>query len=335
MLNIAGIVVAAAATTTSVYNKDSTDISNDEDISNSSSSRSVIRADHNDKDKDKDKDNDNDNDNNKVQVELYYESQCPDCRNIIFGSFYEAYQADNILDMVDITFIPYGNAKEVSSQPNPGSGFYEFQCQHGESECVYNIIETCAINKIKDDLKKFKYINCIEHNNDSREVHQDYYQIALDCALDVDLDLDLDIEIIEEIQFCSISKEGNELEHKMALKTNNLDPKHEFVPHIVVNGIHNDEIQNDIIDSLLNFVCKTYKGINKSSSCPSTTTTTTTSTYSSSILEKKDHSSLDDEDEVADTKKKSLNNDDATTTTTTATTIAAIASYTGSLYQQA
>ena len=153
------------------------------------------------------------------------------------------------------------------------------------------------------------------------------------------MDLDLDIEIIEEIQFCSISKEGNELEHKMALKTNNLDPKHEFVPHIVVNGIHNDEIQNDIIDSLLNFVCKTYKGINKSSSCPSTTTTTTTSTYSSSILEKKDHSSLDDEDEVADTKKKSLNNDDATTTTTTttttATTIAAIASYTGSLYQQA
>ena len=335
MLNIAGIVVAAAATTTSVY-KDSTDISNDEDISNSSSSRSEIRADHNDKDKDKNKDNDNDNDsnNNKVQVELYYESQCPDCRNIIFGSFYEAYQADNILDMVDITFIPYGNAKEVSSQPNPESGFYEFQCQHGESECVYNIIETCAINKIKDDLKKFKYINCIEHNNDSREVHQDYYQIALDCALDVDLDLDLDIEIIEEIQFCSISKEGNELEHKMALKTNNLDPKHEFVPHIVVNGIHNDEIQNDIIDSLLNFVCKTYKGINKSSSCPSTTTTTTTSTYSSSILEKKDHSSLDDEDEVADTKKKSLNNDDATTTTT-ATTIAAIASYTGSLYQQA
>jgi interferon gamma-inducible protein 30 len=212
----------------------------------------------------------NANVNDKVQVELYYESQCPGCREMITTSFYDAYQKDGFLDMVDVTFIPYGNAQE-----SPGSDddtLYDFKCQHGPSECIFNIIETCALNKIQCPYAKFEFINCIENNDENRNVDQDYEKIALNCAIKINLN----DTVVEEIKMCSVSKEGNELEHDMAVKTESLNPPHTYVPYVVVNGVHSDDIQTDITDSVFDYVCKTYMGTNKSSNCPSPTTSATT-----------------------------------------------------------
>jgi len=58
----------------------------------------------------------------------------------------------------------------------------------------------------------------------------------------------------------------------MAVATDNLNPKHTYVPWIVGQGQHTDAIQNEITASLFDYVCANYSGPNKSSACPSTKT---------------------------------------------------------------
>jgi interferon, gamma-inducible protein 30 len=71
----------------------------------------------------------------------------------------------------------------------------------------------------------------------------------------------------EAIKKCYTSALGNELEHIMAVQTYELDPAHEYVPWVVANGEHTDEDQDFISQSLLGYVCETYKGDNKAAIC--------------------------------------------------------------------
>lgn len=57
----------------------------------------------------------------------------------------------------------------------------------------------------------------------------------------------------------------------MAQATESLNPKHKWVPWIVVNGIYNDDDADDVLSDMLGFVCDRYTGPNKSKDCPSST----------------------------------------------------------------
>jgi len=59
---------------------------------------------------------------------------------------------------------------------------------------------------------------------------------------------------------CAEGTEGNQLEHQMALKTQALKPAHQYVPWIVVNGVHTEAIQSDVQMGMLEYVCDNYKG---------------------------------------------------------------------------
>jgi len=75
-------------------------------------------------------------------------------------------------------------------------------------------------------------------------------------------------EAAEKIQDCYKGLEGNALEHEIALKTAALSPAHEYVPWIVVDGVHDDGVQEIVTESLLAYVCNTYTGPHKSLECP-------------------------------------------------------------------
>ena len=45
----------------------------------------------------------------------------------------------------------------------------------------------------------------------------------------------------------------------MGAKTESLDPPHNYVPWIVVDGEHDNETQQAAMDNLLALVCKLYK----------------------------------------------------------------------------
>ena len=71
----------------------------------------------------------------RVNLSIYYETLCPDCREFIASQVWNAYQS--ILDIVNITFVPYGNAKELY---RPETKLYQYYCQHGAEECYGNLI---------------------------------------------------------------------------------------------------------------------------------------------------------------------------------------------------
>ena len=198
----------------------------------------------------------------KIKIELYYEAQCPGCRDTITRSFKAAYDAPAFLKMAEITLVPFGNAKV-----NGTSAPYSFECQHGPSECTYNIMEACALHKIKCPYAQFKFINCLENYDENREVDQNYDAVVTACATLTE------ISNVAEILTCSKGPEGNELEYAMATKTKDLSPAHKYVPWIVVDGTHDDATQQAVQDSLLDFVCQHYKGTTKSPACdgPSST----------------------------------------------------------------
>jgi len=215
-------------------------------------------------------------DNEKVKIELYYESQCPGCRQMVTTSFYEAFQAEGFLDMAEVEFVPYGNAQETKT----ASGTYEFRCQHGPSECVYNTIEVCAMAKIDDPLVAFQYIDCIERSDDSRDPQQDFEKVAIACC---EL-TNLPERTVSQMEECAVGLEGIQLDHEAALRTDALDPPHTYVPYLVVNGEHSDTVQDAITDSLLNYVCGAYRGPDKSPDCPATKRTSTSTSTSTSSL---------------------------------------------------
>ena len=126
---------------------------------------------------------------------LYYESQCPYCRNTITASFAEAMRAEGFLRMVNVSLFPYGNAEETKT----ASG-WSFTCQHGPSECQYNLLEACATKLVTNFSQQFAFIvrfsnglssryrltqtarcqqNCVENNNTASSA---YTQLAKACA---------------------------------------------------------------------------------------------------------------------------------------------------------
>jgi len=169
----------------------------------------------------------------KVQVELYYESLCPDCQLTIAGSVADAFAVPDFLEMADVLFVPYGNAHWAASGDS-----WTFTCQHGQKECDYNQIESCSNHYVSNPLTAFNFIKCIEAN-DSKFMATYESNIALCSAEAV-----LTTEETSNISSCWNSDEGRELHHANALLTDALVPKHTWVPWYVGQGVHNDDIQS-------------------------------------------------------------------------------------------
>jgi len=52
---------------------------------------------------------------------------------------------------------------------------------------------------------------------------------------------------------------GNKLQHDNAVKTENLQPQHQYVPWVTVNGEHTEHIEQEAERDLVRLICKTYK----------------------------------------------------------------------------
>ncbi|KAL3892301.1 hypothetical protein ACJMK2_004518 [Sinanodonta woodiana] len=136
---------------------------------------------------------------------------------------------------------------EECQEKKDGSS-WEFKCQHGEEECIGNIIETCTIYLTRNISVYFPFIHCIETTKGHIE------NATQKCASKFK-GIDLD-----KIMGCSKSSLGNELEHQMALLTEALQPPHTYVPWVTLNGVHTDDIQDMAENDLVNLICQTYQG---------------------------------------------------------------------------
>jgi len=179
-----------------------------------------------------------------VTVELYYESFCPGCRQFITTQLFPTFNKLKDTGIMKVGLFPYGNARE---QQLP-DGSWKFQCQHGGRECQGNILEACIMNHLDWDSSVYMpVISCMEGADDP-------VYAALGCVRD------LSKLNYQDVDKCAKGAEGNALMHQIAVKTEGLSPAHQYVPWIVVNGIHNKQVQDEAQEDLLSYVCKLYKG---------------------------------------------------------------------------
>ncbi|KAM3866006.1 gamma-interferon-inducible lysosomal thiol reductase-like [Diretmus argenteus] len=173
-----------------------------------------------------------------VELELYYESLCPGCRGFLTQMLFPTWIMLN--DIFKVTLVPFGNADEKFDGKK-----YVFKCQHGEQECLGNMIETCVMNMTGEVA--FQIIYCMEASTN-------VVKAAKSCV-----DLFAPSVSWDSIMTCVKGDLGNQLMHQNALKTTALNPPHEYVPWIIVNGQHTDALQDEAMSALYPMVCKMFK----------------------------------------------------------------------------
>ncbi|KAK3009241.1 hypothetical protein RJ639_015113, partial [Escallonia herrerae] len=178
----------------------------------------------------------------KVSLGLYYESLCPYSANFIVNYLVKIFY-NGLIDYVDLNLVPWGNAKLIDNTT--------FQCQHGPAECLLNTIEACAIGVWPDVNEHFPFIYCVE-----TLVYEQKYPEWETCFEKLNLDP-------TPVTECYSSGYGNELELKYAAETNALQPRHTYVPWVVVNG----EPLYDDYENFVSYVCKAYKGTKVPEAC--------------------------------------------------------------------
>lgn len=182
-----------------------------------------------------------------VNFTLYLESLCPDCKDFVVNQLYPTFKS--IGSIMNLEIVPYGNAQEqqVGSK-------WQFTCQHGIEECYGNLIETCAIYYHSNTSVYLPFIHCVEASSSIPR------ESAAGCAEKLGLDY-------SQIKSCADGPLGNSLEHKMALKTDALQPPHKYVPWVTLNGVHTKQIQSEAVQDLEGLICKTYQGSPKPAAC--------------------------------------------------------------------
>jgi len=170
----------------------------------------------------------------KVRVGIYVESLCPGCQEWVTGAMATAMKSQGLMDITDIHFVPYGNARENPDQT--------FTCQHGPSECKGNMVEACAINSYPDQAKHWPFIVCLENGNPPSDGQR--------CASQTGLDWNA-------INGCYNNKTlSYQIMHVWAQETKNLSPPHQYTPWITLNG---KPLYQDI-DNIKQKICATFTG---------------------------------------------------------------------------
>ncbi|XP_053145404.1 gamma-interferon-inducible lysosomal thiol reductase [Hemicordylus capensis] len=174
-----------------------------------------------------------------VSVSLYYESLCPACRGFLVFQLFPTWLM--LYNIMNVSLVPYGNAQETPA----AAGKWKFTCQHGEEECLGNMMEACLIHLVEGAA--FPIIFCMESGD---SITQNMPNCLKVYAPDFPL---------ANVTSCVKGDLGNQLMHRNAQLTKALVPQHQYVPWIVINGQHTDALQAQAQDALLPLVCSLYK----------------------------------------------------------------------------
>lgn len=104
-----------------------------------------------------------------AQVEIYYETSCPYSLMFLNETLRAAWDDENLTARMDVKLFPFGNAQSIPEE-NISEGYHFWHedatypitvCQHGETECLGNSIQACAIDELKDQQKYVPFVICM------------------------------------------------------------------------------------------------------------------------------------------------------------------------------
>jgi len=176
---------------------------------------------------------------NPVEITLFYEALCPACSGFIRRQLVPAFNRLKDTGILKVKLYSYGNARAYRR----GSRWV-FRCQHGTRECQLNQYSTCAFSKGTDE-QKMKYLNCIEN--------YPYVQYVSYCTGLAGIDYNA-------VSQCYSSDEGNQMQHDIADKQSQLNPRLRYVPWILVDGQHTSQMQSAVQRDTIRYVCNAYQG---------------------------------------------------------------------------
>ncbi len=189
------------------------------------------------------------------KLQIYVESLCENCVQfeiINIKQLRENPSRDLLVSSLEI--IPFGNAMEDAiSKPGKRS----FHCQHGPKECYGNTILNCAFNKLNSQDDREDFTICFaEQINKQTRLESNLDQITHNCLTER-------IDVAESILQCANGVEGGELMHEAARRTK----QHTYVPYVLVDGIHTEDIEEKVEDNLIKYLCEKSKLVNKVPGC--------------------------------------------------------------------
>ncbi len=172
-------------------------------------------------------------------IDVFMESLCPACMDFIGGSFKQFKEALDHEQLAIVNFYPYGNAQES------WDGYaWRFQCQHGANECYGNTVEACAIKHLSREEGQ-NFLICLEGN--IRRLSTNFDNALEYCVSEQN--------VRKTISDCAKGSEGNYLMHLIAQNT----PYHNYVPWVHFNGVHDENIENQIFSNMLQFLRGRYQ----------------------------------------------------------------------------
>ncbi|XP_078279854.1 gamma-interferon-inducible lysosomal thiol reductase-like [Rhinoraja longicauda] len=176
-----------------------------------------------------------------VHISVFYESLCPDCRAFMVHQLCPVWT--RMREVLNITLVPFGNAEVIQ-----GAQGEQFRCQHGEEECLGNMIQSCMIHHLKNTWSYLPVVCCMESAPTVLTAAQQCLQAHAPAMT------------WETISDCVNEELGSHLMHLNARRTNDLEPPHLYVPWILINGVYSEDTQHHAETNLLDVVCQSYTG---------------------------------------------------------------------------
>jgi len=192
----------------------------------------------------------------RAKLEIHYETLCPYCSSLIGESLRSIWQDEEFQERIDIAMFPAGNVMAVPvSQVSEGYKFfhgeihdrrldYIFQCQHGEQECLGNMIQACIMKVESKPSDHLPFLFCMEAGaatGDSIE------KVAFECMQETHVD-------VEEVLNCTQTKAANDMMFLISNYSNSLSPQRTYVPWVTIDGEHFEDAD---AGDLLGPLCKT------------------------------------------------------------------------------
>lgn len=154
------------------------------------------------------------NPSKKIDLSIYYESQCPDSKSFIIDQLLPTLGI--LQDYIDLKLIPFGKAHSIDDN--------HFECQHGPTECAGNMVQSCTIDEMygrTSDVGIVRYVACeMETEAGTRG--------DLTCVQEAGVNTNA-------VYDCVRSTKGIELQLQNEYLTNLIRPK--FIPTITIGGV--------------------------------------------------------------------------------------------------